>query len=75
MTFPQKTKCNGIPVYIYEMNLSQEINAKQCFCRDEFNCPPKRTFDMFRCTGIPMYGSLPHFYGAEGKHFLILLLK
>lgn len=23
------------------------------------------TFDLYRCSGIPMYGSLPHFYKAE----------
>lgn len=26
---------------------------------------PKGTFDLFRCTGVPMVGSLPHFYKAE----------
>lgn len=65
MTYQRKIKHKGIPVDIYEIDLNDEGNAKPCFCRDEDTCPPKGTFDMFRCTGAPMFGSLPHFYMAE----------
>lgn len=47
-----QTNYNDIPVYVYELDLSHESNAKKCFCRDENTCPPKGTFDMYRCTGV-----------------------
>lgn len=36
----KKTKISGIPVYVYELDLSEDINKKACFCRDEDTCPP-----------------------------------
>lgn len=47
-----RTKYNGIPVSLYELDLASDINVKQCFCRDEDTCPPKGTFDLFRCGGV-----------------------
>lgn len=46
------TNYNDIPVYVYELDLSDKLNAKKCFCRDENSCPPKGTFDMYRCSGV-----------------------
>lgn len=60
-----KTKLNGIPVYVYELDISHEVNTKQCFCRDEDTCPARGSFDVYRCTGLPVYVTLPHFYKAE----------
>lgn len=83
----KKFKKYGIPVYVFDLDLDEDMNKKACFCRDEDNCPPRGklrhssqlsklahhlsilcklgTFDLYRCSGIPMYGSLPHFYKAE----------
>lgn len=47
-----QTNYNDIPVYVYELDLSDDLNAKKCFCRDENTCPPKGTFDMYRCSGV-----------------------
>lgn len=92
-SYKSKTKYNGIPVLIYEMDIGEEMNIKQCFCRDledPDSCPPKGTFDLYRCSGtniyyskkitnfiliiyqknylgMPMFGSLPHFYNADPK--------
>lgn len=60
-----QTNYNGVPGYIFELDIDEDINVKKCYCRTEKNCPPKGTFDLFKCTGVPMYGSLPHFYRAE----------
>lgn len=63
--FTHKTRDKGLPVYVFEVDMSDESNAKSCFCRDEDTCPgPKGTIDLYRCMGIPMIGSLPHFYLA-----------
>lgn len=47
--------------------MGEEFNIKQCFCRDDDTCPPKGTIDLYRCGGIPMIASLPHFYLADPK--------
>lgn len=52
-------------MYHFELDMGDDINVKQCFCRDEDTCPPKGTIDLFRCSGIPMIASLPHFYLAD----------
>lgn len=65
LTFQQKTKKAGLPAYLFELNIGEDLNVKQCFCRTEEECPPKGTIDLFRCTGVPMIGSHPHFYYAE----------
>lgn len=49
------------------MDMGEDINVKKCFCRDEDTCPPKGTIDLFRCSGSPMFASLPHFYLADPK--------
>lgn len=49
------------------MDMGEDINIKQCFCRDEDTCPPKGTIDLFKCSGSPMFASLPHFYLADPK--------
>lgn len=69
-SYKSKTKYNGIPVLQYEMDIGEEMNIKQCFCRDledPDSCPPKGTFDLYRCSNMPMFGSLPHFYNADPK--------
>lgn len=66
-TYRSKTKYNGIPVGRFEMDISEPMNSKQCYCRSEDECPPKGTFDLFKCSGTPMIGSLPHFYLADKK--------
>lgn len=55
---------------LYETDLGEDGNVKQCFCRDidDVNsCPPTGTIDLFRCSGVPMLASLPHFYMADPK--------
>lgn len=51
-SYKRRSKYNGIPVAVYELDLAEDINIKKCFCRDEDTCPPKGTFDLFRCSGV-----------------------
>lgn len=51
-SYQSKTKYRGIPVAVYEMDLSEDINVKPCFCRDEDSCPPTGTMDLFPCVGV-----------------------
>lgn len=49
------------------MDLANPVNKKDCFCRniEAGECPPKGTFDLYKCSGSPMFGSHPHFYNAD----------
>lgn len=47
----RKAIFNGIPVHIFELDISDEANMKDCFCRIKTACPPHGGFDLFRCTG------------------------
>lgn len=50
-----RQKVNFTPSVTLRFKLSHRLTT---FCKIG-------TFDLFRCSGIPMYGSLPHFYKAE----------
>lgn len=47
--------------------MGEAINEKQCFCRSEDECPPKGTIDLYKCSGMPMLASLPHFFMTDPK--------
>lgn len=67
-TYLQPSQYHGIPTLEFQLDIGSEANAKECFCRDPPDeCPPKGTFDLFRCVGAPMIGSLPHFYNCDPK--------
>lgn len=54
-----QTTYNGLPGYVYELNIDEDVNVKKCYCRSEKSCPPKGTFDLYKCTNVPMIASLP----------------
>lgn len=49
----------------YELDIGDPVNQKDCFCRNPGECPPKGTFDLYRCSGTPMLASHPHFYNGD----------
>lgn len=51
-SFKSKTQYKNLPVFVYEMDLSEDINVKPCFCRNDDFCAPKGTFDLFPCVGV-----------------------
>lgn len=51
----QRSTVKGIPVHIFELDLSDEANIKPCFCRTKNTCPPHGAFDLFSCTGKPSF--------------------
>lgn len=38
---------------------------EKCFCPTPETCLTKNLYDMTKCLGVPIIGSLPHFYDAE----------
>lgn len=61
-TYKSKAKYNGLPVLRYELEISDPVNLKECFCRTPNECPLKGTLDLYKCSGAPMIASHPHFY-------------
>lgn len=41
---------------------------EKCFCPTPDTCLSKNLYDMTKCLGVPIIGSLPHFYLAEPKY-------
>lgn len=39
-----------------------------CFCEAEDKCLKRGLYDMFKCLGLPLVGSLPHFYKADESY-------
>lgn len=66
-TYKSKAKYNGLPVLRYELEISDPVNVKDCFCRAPGQCPVKGTLDLYKCSGSPMIASHPHFYLGDPK--------
>nr|AIX97076.1 sensory neuron membrane protein 1 [Monochamus alternatus] len=65
--FQQKTKYDGIPVRKYSATLgdmSTNENEK-CYCPTPETCLKKGIMDLYKCIGVPIYATLPHFYEAD----------
>lgn len=56
-----------MPVLRYELDMSDKVNVKDCFCRNPGECPLKGTIDLYRCVGSPMIASHPHFYLGDSQ--------
>lgn len=70
-----ETTYHFLPVSIYELDLSEDINVKPCFCRDGDNCPPKGTFDLFPCVGVSIVQLKLIIRFVELKTGLVLVLS
>lgn len=65
----KSSRFNGITTYTYSTDFGDIANDEnlQCYCRAADHCPPKGTFDLFNCVGVPILISLPHFYLTDPK--------
>ncbi|KAK9875891.1 hypothetical protein WA026_009678 [Henosepilachna vigintioctopunctata] len=65
--FEKSSEYNGIPIWVYTASLgdmSKNANEK-CFCPTNDTCLKKGLMDLFKCVGVPLYVSLPHFYDSD----------
>ncbi|KAJ8971698.1 hypothetical protein NQ317_014681 [Molorchus minor] len=85
------TKYDGIPVGEYTANLGDmsKNQDEKCYCLTPETCLKKGVMDLYKCAGVPIYASLPHFYesdlsyvnGVKGlfpekeKHQIIILFE
>lgn len=68
--FSKRTKYMKFPAWHYTMSLPdvKEDPSLHCLCEDPEDpetCPPKGTFNLFKCLGAPLIASMPHFYNAD----------
>nr|QDD67778.1 sensory neuron membrane protein [Galeruca daurica] len=66
----RKTKYDGIPVNEYTASLgdmSKNENEK-CYCYTPETCLKKGLMDLYKCAGVPIYVSMPHFYDSDESY-------
>ncbi|CAG9788135.1 unnamed protein product [Diatraea saccharalis] len=69
--YQKKTSYNGIKTNRYVVNIGDFASDPnlQCFCETPDTCPPKGMMELKKCTGAPMYASLPHYLECD-PHFV-----
>ncbi|KAG5888615.1 hypothetical protein JTB14_037827 [Gonioctena quinquepunctata] len=68
--FVRKTKYDGIPCGEYTASLgdmSKNENEK-CYCTSPDTCLKKGLIDLYKCSGVPIYASFPHFYDCDESY-------
>nr|UTN00849.1 sensory neurons membrane protein [Semanotus bifasciatus] len=68
--YVKHTKYDGIPVSEYAANLGDmSKNAdEKCYCPTPETCLKKGVMDLYKCAGVPIYASLPHFFGSDKSY-------
>lgn len=68
--FEKKDKYDDIPVNSYYAilgDMSKNENEK-CYCYTPDTCLKKGVIDLYKCSGVPIYASLPHFYDSDESY-------
>ncbi|CAH1159902.1 unnamed protein product [Phaedon cochleariae] len=68
--FVKDAKYDGIPCGEYTATFGDMSSNEdeKCYCPTIDSCLKKGIMDLYKCTGIPLYASLPHFYGADQSY-------
>ncbi|XP_012524456.2 sensory neuron membrane protein 1 isoform X2 [Monomorium pharaonis] len=71
--FDAHSKIKGVKTLRYTADLgdSSKNERERCFCpkpEAPETCLGKNLYDMTKCLGVPIIGSLPHFYGGDGTY-------
>ncbi|CAH0560924.1 unnamed protein product [Brassicogethes aeneus] len=68
--FVKPENYDGIPAKMFTANLGDSsTNANEkCYCTTPETCLKKGLMDLFKCTGVPIYASLPHFLDADKSY-------
>ncbi|XP_011149856.2 sensory neuron membrane protein 1 isoform X2 [Harpegnathos saltator] len=67
--YSHRTKVKGVNTLRYTANLgdTSKNEMEKCFCPTPETCLTRNLYDMTKCLGVPIIGSLPHFYDSEEK--------
>ncbi|KAL1489742.1 hypothetical protein ABEB36_013677 [Hypothenemus hampei] len=68
--FKTQTKYDGIPVSYYDASLGDQSKNPEdaCYCTTPQTCLKKGLMDLYKCAGIPIYVSQPHFYDSDESY-------
>ncbi|XP_070515757.1 sensory neuron membrane protein 1-like isoform X1 [Cardiocondyla obscurior] len=68
--YRHRSKVKGINTLHYTADLGDmSTNPREkCFCPTPDTCMTRNFYDMTKCLGVPIIGSLPHFYDTDGKY-------
>lgn len=68
------SKVKGVNTLHYTANLGDMSTnpMEKCFCPTPETCLTKNFYDMTKCLGVPIIGSLPHFYDTDGKYLAMV---
>lgn len=68
--FVVNTKYDGIPVRKYSASLGDmsRNEDEKCYCPTPDTCLKKGIMDLYKCIGVPIYASLPHFYDTDESY-------
>ncbi|CAG9861579.1 unnamed protein product [Phyllotreta striolata] len=66
----KKTKYDGIPVNEYSASLGDmsKNEHEKCYCYTPDTCLKKGLMDLYKCIGVPIYASMPHFYDSDESY-------
>ncbi|XP_014467437.1 PREDICTED: sensory neuron membrane protein 1-like isoform X2 [Dinoponera quadriceps] len=72
--FSHHTKVKGVNTLRYTANLGDgsKNEDEKCFCPTPETCLTRNLYDMTKCLGVPIIGSLPHFYDSEEKYLTMV---
>lgn len=72
--YVKDSRYDGIPVREYTATLGDMTNNEheKCYCYTPETCLKRGMMDLYKCTGVPIYASLPHFYDCD-KSYLKLV--
>ncbi|XP_011635608.1 sensory neuron membrane protein 1-like isoform X1 [Pogonomyrmex barbatus] len=64
------SKVKGVNTLHYTADLGDMSTnpMEKCFCPTPETCLSRNFYDMTKCLGVPIIGSLPHFYDTDGKY-------
>nr|CAI5820948.1 unnamed protein product [Callosobruchus analis] len=68
--YVKPAKYDGIPVGEYTADLgdASSNDDEKCYCYTDDTCLKKGLMDLYKCSGVPIYASLPHFYDAHESY-------
>lgn len=54
--------------YTVDLGDMSKNEMEKCFCPTPETCLSRNLYDLSKCLGAPIIGSLPHFYESEPKY-------
>ncbi|CAH1963590.1 unnamed protein product [Acanthoscelides obtectus] len=68
--YVKPAKYDGIPVGEYTADLGDASTNEdeKCYCYTDDTCLKKGLMDLYKCSGVPVYASLPHFLDTDESY-------